>query len=191
MGSPLIWAGNAARFLKRILSFQGSDITIQVGSLDPTSTPVDAEPGSMYISDSTQQCYIKQDSGSSTNWTQQAATQIAGPGITIDGGGSAITTGIKGSVSIPYSGIINSVTLIADQTGDIVIDIKKSTYGGFPTTSSICAAAKPTLSGAQKSEDLTLTGWSTSITAGDILEFTVDSAATLTRCTLVLKVTKV
>ena len=79
---------------------------------------------------------------------------------------------------------------MADISGSIIIDIKKSTYSGFPTTSSICASAKPTLSAAQKYQDATLTGWTTAITAGDILEYIVDSASTVTRVTLSLKVTK-
>lgn len=111
-------------------------------------------------------------------------------GITIDGGGSAITTGSKGYISVPYSCTINNNTIIADQTGSIVIDVKKSTYAGFPTTTSICAAAKPTLTSAQKSTDSTLAGWTTTVTAGDVIEFVVDSASTITKATLTLGVTK-
>jgi len=33
----------------------------------------------------------------------------------IDGGGSAITTGIKGALEIPFACTINRVTLLADQ----------------------------------------------------------------------------
>ena len=108
----------------------------------------------------------------------------------IDGGGSVITAGNKGHIEIPFACTINRNTVIADASGDIVIDIKKSTYSGFPTTSSICASAKPTLSAVQKSQDSTLTGWTTTITAGDILEYIVDSVSTVTRVTLSLKVTK-
>jgi len=111
-------------------------------------------------------------------------------GITIDGGGSAITTGSKGFISIPYSCTIINNTIVSDQSGSIVIDVKKATYAGFPTTTSICAAAKPTLSSSQKSTDSTLTGWTTTVNAGDILEFYVDSASTVTRVTLTLGVNK-
>lgn len=111
-------------------------------------------------------------------------------GITIDGAGSAITTGSKGTIFIPYNATINSATITSDQTGSIIIDVKKSTYASFPATASICAAAKPTLTSARKSTDATLTGWTTTINAGDIIEFVVDSAATITKATLVLEVTK-
>ena len=41
----------------------------------------------------------------------------------------------------------------------------------------ITASAKPTLSSATKSEDTTLTGWTTAVTAGDVFGFMVDSAS--------------
>lgn len=122
--------------------------------------------------------------------TTSANIGIAALGITIDGAGSAITTGSKGVISIPYNATIQSATIVAAQTGSIVIDVKKSSYADFPTTTSICAAAKPTLSTAQKNTDSTLTGWTKTITAGDILEFVVDSASTVTKVTLTLKVVK-
>ncbi len=115
---------------------------------------------------------------------------IATINFIIDGSGQTILTGSKGYTVIDFACTIINNTLLADQSGSIVVDIKKSTYAGFPTTASICAAAKPTLSTAQNSQDTTLTGWTTAIAAGDILEFNVDSATTVTRVTLSLKVTK-
>lgn len=106
----------------------------------------------------------------------------------IDGGGSAITTGIKGDVEVPFACTINQVTLLADTSGSIVVDIWKDTYANYPPTGadSITASAKPTISAATKSQDSTLTGWTTSVTAGDILRFNVDSAATITRVTVLV-----
>src|SRR3990167_10364308 len=46
----------------------------------------------------------------------------------IDGGGSVISTGIKGDLEIPFGCTITRATLVADQTGSIVIDIWKDTY---------------------------------------------------------------
>ena len=108
----------------------------------------------------------------------------------IDGGGSAITTGEKGHLEIPFKCEIERVTLLADASGSIVIDIWKDTYANFPPTDadSIVASAPPTLSSAQKSQDATLTDWTKSIAAGDILAFNVDSATTVKRVLLSLKV---
>lgn len=108
----------------------------------------------------------------------------------IGDGTNVITTGIKHRFSVPWGYTIKSVVLIADQSGSIVIDIKKSTYANFPTTASICAAAIPTLSAAQKSSDATLTGWTTSIAAGDVLELVVNSVSTVTYVALTLKLLK-
>lgn len=116
--------------------------------------------------------------------------QIVTINYVIDGGGDAPSTGSKGYLVVDFAGTITAATLLADQTGSVVIDVKKSTYTGFPTTASICASAKPTLSSAQKARDTTLTGWTTAIVAGDVLEFVVDSSLTLSRVTLALTVTR-
>jgi hypothetical protein len=113
-------------------------------------------------------------------------------GITIDGGGSAITTGVKGYVEIPYSGTITGWTILADQSGSCVIDVWKDTYANYPPTlaDTISGTEKPTLSSAIKNQDLTLTTWTTSVTAGDIIAFNVDSASTVTRVHLYIDITK-
>lgn len=102
-----------------------------------------------------------------------AVTLKGSPGVVVDGEGAVVTTGFKGYLRVPYAATIVGVTLLADQAGDVEFDIKKSTFAGFPTTASIVASAPPTLSGTQSSEDTTLTGWTTAITAGDVLEFEI------------------
>lgn len=108
----------------------------------------------------------------------------------IDGGGSAITTGVKGDLTVDFNCTIQQATLLADQSGSIVVDIWKDTYANYPPTvaDTITASAKPTLSTAAKSQDGTLTGWTTSISAGDTLRFNVDSITTCQRVTVALKV---
>lgn len=120
------------------------------------------------------------------------ADDISTLNFIIDGGGSAITTGIKGDLVVDFPCTIVGHTLLADQSGSIVIDVWKDTYANFPPVvgDTITASAKPTLSTATKAQDTTLTGWTTSITAGDILRFNVDSVTTVTRVTLALKVKK-
>ena len=121
------------------------------------------------------------------------ATPITAIGYVIDGGGAAILSGaLNNSLRIPFAGTIDSVTLLADQVGSIVIDIWKDTYANYPPTvaDSICGSAKPTLSSAISYEDTTLTGWTKAIVAGDIFRFNVQSATTVQNVTLILKVTK-
>ena len=96
-------------------------------------------------------------------------------------------------MQVPFACTITAATLLADQSGSIVVDIWKDTYANYPPTvaDSITAAAKPTLSATTKSTDSTLTGWTKSIAVGDILRFNVDSATTIQRVTVVLTVSKV
>lgn len=112
--------------------------------------------------------------------------------IVIDGGGSAITTGIKLDLRFDFNAVITGHVVLADQTGSIVVDLWKDTYANFPPTNadSITASAKPTISSASKAVDTTLTGWTTTITAGDIMRVNVDSCTTITRITLCLSVRK-
>jgi hypothetical protein len=110
----------------------------------------------------------------------------------IEGSGDAITTGVKGDLEIPFACTINSWTLLADQTGAIVIDVWKDVYANFPPTvaDTIAGTEKPTLSSALKNQDTSLTTWTTAVAAGDILRFNVDSATTVTRVTLSIKATR-
>lgn len=107
--------------------------------------------------------------------------------VIVDGGGSALTTGAKKVyVTVPIDCTITKARLLADQSGSVVLDVWKDTYANFPPTvaDTITASAKPTLSSAQKSEDSTLTGWTTTLAAGDIIEVNVDSATTVTKAIL-------
>lgn len=110
----------------------------------------------------------------------------------IDGAGATITTGLKGFLEVPFACTITVATLLADQSGSIVVNVWKDTYANFPPTvaDKITASAPPTITTATKSQDSTLTGWTTSVAAGDILAFNVDSVTTIQRVTISLKVTK-
>ena len=110
----------------------------------------------------------------------------------IDGGGSVISTGVAGDIRVDFGGTIQQITLLADQSGSIVVDIFKDTFANFPPVvgDSITASAKPTITSNDASEDSTLTGWTTSFSAGDIFRFNVDSVTTITQCTAILEVLK-
>lgn len=110
----------------------------------------------------------------------------------ISGNGSAITTGIVADLVIPYNCTITSWTLLADQSGSIVVDVWNQTYASYPptVTQKITASLPPTISSAVKGQSSTLTGWTTSLTAGTTLRFNVNSASTVQRVQLALTVTK-
>lgn len=106
----------------------------------------------------------------------------------IDGGGAVVTSGSKGSIVVDIDCTVLGWTILGDTVGSVVVDVRRSTYSGFPTTSSIAGSEIPTLTSAQKNQDLSLTTWTTSINAGDILEFVVTgSPLTVTRVTVSLR----
>jgi hypothetical protein len=115
--------------------------------------------------------------------------------VVIDGGAAVIATGVKGYLSMPVAGIWKKWRLLSiDSTGpatagSIVVDIWKDTYTNYPPTvaDTITAAAKPTLTGVNKNEDSTLSGWVKTFAAGDVLGFNVDSATTVTKVSLTLE----
>jgi hypothetical protein len=119
-------------------------------------------------------------------WT----TQNSSITFIIDGGGVAISAGIKGDLTIPFNCTITEWTLLCDQSGSIVVDIWKDVYANYPPTvaNTITASAKPTVTTSVKNQSTTLTGWTATITAGDTLRFNVNSATTVQRVTLSLKV---
>jgi len=110
----------------------------------------------------------------------------------IDGGSQAITVGEKGHLEIPFNCSIKKVDMFANQTGSITVDIWKDTYANYPPTDAdtITSATPPTITSSNKSSDSTLSGWTTSINAGDILAFNVDSCGSIQRVSINLNVVK-
>jgi hypothetical protein len=131
-------------------------------------------------------------SSAGVNTAPAWATNIASINFIIDGGGAEITTGVKGYLEIPFACTITRATALADQSGSIVVDIWKDTYANYPPTDadSITSVTPVTISTATKSQDSTLSSWTTSIAAGDVLGYNVDSITTCQRVTVALRVTK-
>jgi hypothetical protein len=111
-------------------------------------------------------------------------------GVTVDGGGSVITTGSKGYRNIQEDCTITGWTLVGKEAGSCVVGVRRCDYTSFPTTTNIAGTEKPTLSSAQKNQDSALSTWGVSLTAGDILEFVVESASTVTRISLFINISK-
>ncbi len=108
---------------------------------------------------------------------------------TIDGGGTVPGLGSWGQISIPFACTVTGWTLTADQPGSAVLDIQSGNFAGFPTVSSITGGTPPTLSSQQKNENLAVSGWTTAINAGDILEFSLLSVTACQRLNLSLNIT--
>src|SRR5216684_5393920 len=118
------------------------------------------------------------------------ANNISTVEFVIDGGGVAITTGIKGAVLVPWGAQVIFWYLMADQSGSMVVDILRSN-NAFPSVSMVGGGNKPTLS-AQQFNAAAPSGWTstTFATVNDWIAFNVLSATTVTRVTAVLALAK-
>ena len=154
----------------------GTNGTNGVGSPGPAGAPV----------------WPMVEDGEDGMWGPPGAAGAAGTGSTIvrgavfSGGGSAVVAPTADvSLVIPAAGTIQKVVVLTTGgPGSAVIDIRKTSYASFPTATSICASALPTLSSATEYQDSTLTGWTTALAANDILLFHLSSASTFTSITI-------
>lgn len=106
-----------------------------------------------------------------------------------DNNGTVLSTGVKGYLNVPFDCTIDSWTIVANETGSIVIDVWKDSYANFPPTvaDTITGSEKPTISSAQTGQDNSLTTWTTSLSAGDVLAFVIDSVTDITNVSLSIK----
>ena len=105
----------------------------------------------------------------------------------IDSGSSPMLPGSKGKVTIDVSGVIESVKVLADQTGDIVLELSKSDFNAYPTFTTLTNNQRIQLTGQNKYFDDVLNNWDTTIVAGDILDFEVVSVNNIRRLLISLK----
>jgi hypothetical protein len=116
----------------------------------------------------------------------------------VDGGGSAITTGLKGWIEAPFSGTIKSAKLFADEiSGSVSVDIYKSTYDNYPFSAPADVAELIStgldISSGYKARfnDLTATGanWvQRNFLKGDIFIFDIAACSGFTKLTVSLTV---
>lgn len=102
--------------------------------------------------------------------------------IALRGGGSAISTGSAGNKRIAAAATITGYTITSSASCSITVDLWKTTYTAYDVSNhpvdgdSITASAPITLTTAVKAKDETLTDWTTSLSADDIIHVNVDSA---------------
>ena len=60
----------------------------------------------------------------------------------IDSGSLPMQVGDKGKLTIDVTGVIENIRVLADQTGDIVLDIGKASFADYPNFNSITAAQR-------------------------------------------------
>lgn len=108
-----------------------------------------------------------------------------------DGGGAALTTGVKLDLTLDFACSVLAWTLLLDAASTVRVDVWKDSYGNYPPTVADSLAGvdanKPQTAAAVKASG-GVTGWTTTaIAAGDTLRFNLDVATVAARATLALK----
>lgn len=112
--------------------------------------------------------------------TSERTRQI---GVTVDGGGSVVTTGNKGYRSIQSTGTITAWRILGNAAGNVAFDVTLNAYASYPPTSSVLT---PSMTGVDKNE---ATGLSQAVTVGDVVGFAITGTPTvMTRVTLELTI---
>lgn len=137
--------------------------------------------------------------GGTTNFLRADGTWAAagGGGAQVRGatwtGGTAaqltVTLANDVSILVPSSATINRCTILTKGgTGSCEIDIWKAPIGSYPPTvaNSICPANHPIITAGIDHDDSTLTGFNTSVNAGDVLTFHLVATSTFTQITITL-----
>lgn len=140
--------------------------------------------------------YILKSNGTDPTWVKNWSMLQASLGV--GDGTTVITTGAKADIIVPFDCTIDQVTMLADVSGSVVVDIYKTTYSSYDAGSThpvsadkITSSTPPTISSSTKSQDATLTSWTTSLSQGDILRLQVTgSPASITRVTVAIRVVK-
>jgi hypothetical protein len=151
--------------------------------------------GTTYVAIQNHTSGATSEPGVGANWEDYWQVLQSGHTITtlayvINGNAQRLDTGVKGpGLPIYFDCEIVEATLLADIVGSVVLDIWNDTYGAYPPTDadSITSSSPLTLSNAIKTTDTALTGWSTSLQAGDTLRFNIDSVTAITSLTVGLK----
>jgi len=106
-------------------------------------------------------------------------------GITVDGGGTVLTAGVKGHRRIPYACTVKQINLICDQSGSVSFTIRTRASGAITGTSATTDVVA--VSSAQTAE-ITSGFDDATIAADDMFEFEITGTpATVTRATVMVE----
>ena len=124
--------------------------------------------------------------------TQLTALKTVTIGASVDGGGSAITTGkIKGFFTVPYAGTISGYNITVD-SGTVTIKTWKIATGtAKPTSANSISTSGVSLSSGSAVRSSTVTDFtSTTVSVGDIFAFNIEAVATATELNFGLEITR-
>lgn len=95
-------------------------------------------------------------------------------------------------ILLPYSGTIESWTILADKSASVSIDLWLDSYANYPPTvdDTICGANYISLVSAIKNTDSTLTSWNKSFSSGSIMLAHIISVSDASRIVLIINYKK-
>jgi hypothetical protein len=131
-------------------------------------------------------------------WVAQAATGGPGGGDTSgvvgagwDGGLAVLVAPHAQDVVVPFTGTLTGWRIYAPEAGTAAFGVSKSDYASFPTfTDIVGAGTAPGVTASDHAESVSLASWTTAVTAGDVLRFTLSSVSILRQVVLVMTYTR-
>ena len=130
-----IFNGDSVKILKDKLKFKSTSVQIITGdSDDPASVAKSAPQGSLYLRSGTNVWYIKQDSGSSTNWSQiidEDLTQtLNNKQVFLQGDATApLEAATKQQVDAAINGVQRKASVKVSTTGNITLSGEQTIDG--------------------------------------------------------------
>lgn len=124
-------------------------------------------------------------------WTPVSITQY---GTIVFGwnNGTSVITAQDQEIVLPFAGTITDWTIVSDKSANVSIDLWVDGYAEYPPTvlDTICNSNYVSLTTSDKNTDSTLTGWTKTFSAGDIMKAHIISVDTASRILLTIKYTK-
>ncbi|MBD3260092.1 MAG: hypothetical protein GF334_00140 [Candidatus Altiarchaeales archaeon] len=104
----------------------------------------------------------------------------------VEGGSSAVSSGTKGNLTMPFDLQLNDWRVMAEETGTIYFNIYEGTYNDYPPSTKMHAGMTgPHIISGIKNQDLDISDWSsTSLSRGGLLRVEVDGSQSITNATL-------
>jgi hypothetical protein len=124
-----------------------------------------------------------------SNWDENNYMPWRSVPFFFDGGGSPLTGTTTRCTLVPFGGIINRFSMLADQSGSAKVSVKAvpmSSYAGPSSASDVSNGGEDLINAVAK-QDSTLTGWwytnvsgTATMTPNTVLCFTLSNASTIT-----------
>ena len=91
-------------------------------------------------------------------------------------------------VQIPRACTLKEVTIMTSGgPGNCTVDIRKGTFASFPPVTSICGGTPPAIAAGTTYDNTTLSGWTVSFAANDVLAFHITGVVSFTQVAISLR----